>query len=96
MSMDSILFLVLSFSILISYFLNPLILKYGRKLSILDKPDFRKEHRKPVVRLGGILIYLGFIIPVLLILYLNSFENELISTFKVFNFHFFYFFYLAY
>ena len=82
--MASILFLVFLFSGLISYSLVPLIIKLGRKLSVLDQPDFRKEHSKPLVRLGGISIYLGLIIPILLAYYFNIVGNEISISSKVF------------
>ena len=82
--MASILFLIFIFSIIISYSLIPLNIKLGRKLSILDKPDFRKEHSKPQVRLGGISIYLGLTIPILLAYCLNIVGMEMAISVKVF------------
>jgi len=34
-----------------------------KKLNIMDEPDHRKIHKKPIPRMGGIAIYIGFIIP---------------------------------
>ena len=50
-------------SYLISSLAIPIVLKIGNELSILDKPNFRKEHTKPLVRLGGVAIFLGFWLP---------------------------------
>lgn len=79
-----ILFFIFIVSGLISYSLVPLNIKLGRKLSVLDKPDFRKEHSKPLVRLGGISIYLGLTIPVALAYYLNIVGTDISISLKVF------------
>lgn len=55
--------IIFTFSVLISYFTVPLVNQLGKKLSILDNPNFRKDHPRPLVRLGGLAIYVGFLIP---------------------------------
>lgn len=79
-------------SFLISYLSVPFINRFGIKFSLLDNPNFRKQHSKPFVRLGGVSIFFGFLIPIYLNLYLNSFSvqgfdnciNFLIVTFLFF------------
>lgn len=39
---------------LISYLLIPLIINFGSRFDILDIPDKRKQHKVPLVRLGGL------------------------------------------
>lgn len=54
------------FSIFISYTLTyklvPKTINLGKKLFILDKPNERKQHKKPLVRIGGLAIAIGFYI----------------------------------
>lgn len=58
--------LILSFSI--SAVLIPIIVAVLKKFNILDIPDHRKVHKVPIPRMGGIAIYIGFIVPMLLIM----------------------------
>ena len=55
--------LIFSLSIILSFLLVALIRKISYKLKILDFPDIpRKIHKIPVPLLGGIGIYLCFLI----------------------------------
>ena len=40
--------------------LAPMVRSYGLSLGLTDKPDPRKQHDRPMVRLGGIAMVLGF------------------------------------
>ena len=40
----------------------PLVNYLGTKYSIVDKPDSRKKHDKPTVRIGGLAIIIGVLI----------------------------------
>lgn len=42
-------------------FLVPLIKKIAIHIGAMDIPNYRKVHKKPIPRLGGIAIYLGFL-----------------------------------
>ena len=48
---------------LISLLGMPLVIKFANKNGIVDKPNDRKIHKKPVPLLGGTAIFIGFIIP---------------------------------
>tara|TARA_B100000963_G_scaffold336988_1_gene332552 strand:- start:165 stop:1136 length:972 start_codon:yes stop_codon:yes gene_type:complete len=63
--------IILISSFLISYKSIPLVKNLGERLSILDLPNERKEHDTPLVRLGGISIFIGLWIPILIIYYLD-------------------------
>ena len=79
-------------SFLISYLSVPFINRFGIKFSLLDNPNFRKQHSKPFVRLGGVSIFFGFLIPIYLNLYLNSFSVQGFDNcinFLIFTFLFF-------
>ena len=71
-------------SFLISYLLVPFINRFGKKFSILDNPNYRKEHSKPLVRLGGISIFFGFLIPTCLNFYLKSADIDNLNNYRIF------------
>ncbi|SHH22151.1 glycosyltransferase family 4 protein [Tepidibacter thalassicus] len=65
-----IIALVLSFGI--SYFSTPLAIKLAHKLGAIDIPkDDRRVHKKPIPRLGGIAIFLGFFIASIFLVKIN-------------------------
>jgi len=49
-------------SFILSLTLTPIFIKIAKKYKIMDYPDERKIHSKPVPYLGGLSIYLSFII----------------------------------
>lgn len=49
----------------ISARLIPVIIKYAKKLNLVDKPNERKVHKDPIPNLGGIAIFLGFFLSTL-------------------------------
>lgn len=49
---------------LVSYILTPYIKSLAFKIGAVDKPDNRKVHKKIMPRLGGLAIYIAFIIGV--------------------------------
>ncbi|RPI74439.1 MAG: undecaprenyl/decaprenyl-phosphate alpha-N-acetylglucosaminyl 1-phosphate transferase [Desulfobacteraceae bacterium] len=53
-------------SFLIAYFLIPFCKWAALKFKILDKPDWRKMHNQPTPLLGGVGIYLAFVISLFL------------------------------
>ena len=57
---------------LISILVTPLVKKIAYKIGAIDAPDKRKVHVKAMPRLGGLAIYLGFIIPMLIFYELDS------------------------
>ncbi len=52
--------LVFGLSVLITTLLAPLVRGVGLRLGLTDQPDTRKQHKTPVVRIGGIAMVLGF------------------------------------
>ena len=50
------------FAYVITSKLVPKTIKLGNKFSILDQPDSRKQHINPLVRIGGLSIFIGFFI----------------------------------
>lgn len=72
--------LTLTFAFLITYLLTPLIIKLAHKWMVMDKPDSRKIHTRDIPKLGGIAIYLGYILSLGLIFVLSSPFKELILS----------------
>lgn len=52
-------------AMLVSFILTPYIKKLAFAIGAIDKPDNRKVHKKIMPRLGGLAIYLGFMVAVL-------------------------------
>ena len=74
--------LIFFISALISIFLTPLVSKFGLKFNILDFPGERKQHKKPIVRIGGIAILISYLISIFLIKYTFGLEIEAINNFN--------------
>jgi UDP-GlcNAc:undecaprenyl-phosphate/decaprenyl-phosphate GlcNAc-1-phosphate transferase len=53
--------------------LTPLIRIFGLKVGLVDKPNPRKIHKEPMVRLGGVAIFAGNAVALLLIWFLGGF-----------------------
>lgn len=81
----SILFLAVFIAFIISILIEP----YFRKLSIskglLDFPDSRKKHKKPIVRNGGIIIFISFISSIIIscLIFGNGLNYFLQSKFAI-------------
>lgn len=59
----------LIFSFLVTLYLVPILSKVACRLGVMDMPDGHlKCHNKPVAYLGGLSLYLGFLITALLVL----------------------------
>lgn len=54
--------MVLACSALASFLLTPLVLRLSTRLGAVDVPDDRKVHAVPTPTLGGIAIFLGFVL----------------------------------
>ena len=55
--------LILSFAV--SFGLTPVMFRLGHRLGLVDQPAERKIHWEPTPRIGGVAIYLGFLVAVL-------------------------------
>ncbi|MFC0299508.1 glycosyltransferase family 4 protein [Virgibacillus soli] len=54
-------------SLLASLIITPLFIKWIIKLNITDKPNFRKVHKNPIPTLGGLVIFISFLIGIAII-----------------------------
>ncbi len=73
--------LILPFLITLS--VVPLVNNFSLKFNIVDKPSKRKQHKKNIVRLGGIAIFLGLYITILLMQslgFITIYENSVIRA----------------
>ena len=81
---EYIILINLSTSFLGTLLLIPLVKKFGEKFNIIDIPNKRKLHTNSIVRLGGIAIFIGFVIGLLSVLFtgvLESYSLENISAY---------------
>src|SRR2546423_1905078 len=62
---------------LTTFFLLPLIIKLAHQNKIYDVPDERKTHNYPISSLGGIAIFSGLILSMLLVSDFNNYNAEL-------------------
>ncbi len=60
-------------AVIISFVLTPLVKKLAHKVGAIDIPkDDRRVHKKPIPRLGGLAMYIAFIVSVLIFVDLNK------------------------
>ncbi len=77
---------ILSFFITIK--LIPFINKYGISHNIVDTPNKRKQHKKPLVRLGGVAMFLAFSITLIFIYTLGYFFDLNLTNNNELNYFF--------
>lgn len=63
--------LAFTIALAVSYFITPYVKQFAIKAGALDAPDYRKVHTRPIPRMGGLAIYLGFVLAVLACLHVN-------------------------
>jgi UDP-GlcNAc:undecaprenyl-phosphate/decaprenyl-phosphate GlcNAc-1-phosphate transferase len=63
------LIVVAAFAIVL--FVTPLVRSAATRFGVTDAPSARKVHTNPVPLLGGAAIWIGFVVPILLILLVN-------------------------
>src|SRR5579883_54169 len=60
--------------------LTPLVQKFGLKWGYVDQPGKRKVHQQATVRIGGVAIFTGAMLTILLTFLSNSFHTVPMST----------------
>lgn len=60
----------------VALFATPLVILLASKTGAMDKPDSRKVHKKPIPRIGGLGIYIAFIISMLTVTFLADLSGE--------------------
>ena len=61
---------------LFSYYLGPIVKKLGADFKIIDIPDVRKVHTKPIVRIGGVSIFITFLFYFLFTNFFTQLSNN--------------------
>ena len=56
-------------ALLIALVMTPMVKKFANAVGAVDKPNERKVHTKPMPRLGGIAIYLAFILGFFIVVF---------------------------
>ena len=79
----SILILSTFITGLITWLIVPKMRDLGLRFNLIDPPDKRKEHKQPVVRLGGVAILLGFFIGYAVLIGIGS--EEIAATLKTYQ-----------
>ena len=67
MSATTLAFLVLAASFMLSVTLTPMVRALAVRWGVVDKPGPRKIHRKPIPRMGGMAIFIAWLVPLLAI-----------------------------
>jgi UDP-N-acetylmuramyl pentapeptide phosphotransferase/UDP-N-acetylglucosamine-1-phosphate transferase len=71
--------LAMAVSLIIALITMPFLMKLASKLHFTDKPNKRKQHKKPTPLCGGIALYIGFFIS-----YFIFYRHDLKQQFMVF------------
>ena len=58
-------------SYLLGVFIVPLVIAYSKKQGLIDEPNERKIHKKPISRLGGIAIFSSTMLTFLFLVFLS-------------------------
>src|SRR6266850_901087 len=69
---------VLTFGIplVLSLVATPLVIKLAGRVGAIDKPDARKIHTRPMPRLGGVGIYVSFLLALVILYPINPFLHS--------------------
>ncbi|MFW6022017.1 MAG: MraY family glycosyltransferase [Halanaerobiaceae bacterium] len=59
-------------SLILTYCFTPLIRNFAIKINAVDMPNSRKINKKAIPTIGGIAIYIGFLLPVLILTSINE------------------------
>ena len=52
-------------ALVVTYICTPLVKQFAVKVGAIDKPDARKVHQVSIPRLGGLAIYIGYMVSLL-------------------------------
>ena len=72
--------LVFLVSAVITIYFVPIVRKIGLKLNFFDKPNERKHHKKPLVRIGGLALILGFYFAIIFIFFTFDDYSKIFNT----------------
>ena len=75
---------------IISFYAIPIIIQLAEEAKLYDHPDERKVHKKPIPSLGGLGIFIGFMMGLLLTQYIKQSAGQLQYYYASFLVVFFY------
>tara|TARA_Y100000589_G_C27085227_1_gene601440 strand:- start:95 stop:1078 length:984 start_codon:yes stop_codon:yes gene_type:complete len=75
-------FISIIICLIISYLIAPMVKIIGTNFNIIDFPDSRKVHSIPIVRIGGLSIFLSFFLFQILIYFINKESSILFYSFS--------------
>ncbi|HPI67180.1 MAG TPA: MraY family glycosyltransferase [bacterium] len=74
------------FSLILALILTPLIKKLAEKFKILDEPKSeRKTHQKPTPLLGGLSVFLAFLITLIIVWFLGWLNDGVLKSTQIFG-----------
>ena len=76
-----ILFLI---NFIITSCLSPILQKFGSKLGLIDRPDFRKINKRSLVRVGGISFIASFLISCVILIFFTKYNLLINNEYKNF------------
>lgn len=69
-------------ALIVALIVTPGVIIFADKTGALDAPDARKVHKKPIPRIGGLAIYIGFMAAMLLKLNFGVLTSEVANGIK--------------
>ena len=60
-------------SFLVVLIATPIINRLGKRVGLVDKPNHRKVHKRPMVRLGGVAMFMGVVVALLIVWWAGGF-----------------------
>ena len=49
--------LLIAFTMIVSLIITPIIIAVSKKLDLVDRPNFRKVHTKPISVMGAVILF---------------------------------------
>lgn len=84
------IFLLAFITMLVSLVVTPVIIKFAKRIKATDKPDFRKVHAEPISTLGGLAVFVSFLIGLLILQPAGEYHTAiLIGAFVIIGLGFF-------
>ena len=60
-------------SFLVVLVATPIVNRFGQRVGLVDKPNHRKVHKRPMVRLGGVAMFIGVVVALLIVWWAGGF-----------------------
>ncbi len=60
-------------SFLVVLIATPIVNRLGKRVGLVDQPNHRKVHKRPMVRLGGVAMFIGVVVALLIVWWFGGF-----------------------